>query len=202
MINVFKKQLLTEKIPSKGKSNYIEVGKIVKTKTYISRGYEVRDEFWKGPEKMEQVLMKRQAYNFNGDWIGKSKWAYRLYNRYGVTHTEKIKENHSVCSIGFSEEEQKWYGWSHRAICGFEVGSTVKFGDSAFVASNMEERILSAMNFFKKSREEAIEYIKNEDKQRASDDTWGPFKYGRGKWTAKTLSDAKQMAIDFAESVS
>lgn len=25
-------------------------------------------------------------------------------------------------SIGFSEKEQKWYGWSHRAIQGFGIG--------------------------------------------------------------------------------
>lgn len=24
--------------------------------------------------------------------------------------------------IGFSEKEQKWYGYSHRAICGFGIG--------------------------------------------------------------------------------
>lgn len=28
-----------------------------------------------------------------------------------------------------------------------------------------------------------------------------PEKWGKGEWTAKTLEDAKQMAIDFAESV-
>lgn len=25
-------------------------------------------------------------------------------------------------SLGFSEKEQKWYGWSHRAIHGFGIG--------------------------------------------------------------------------------
>lgn len=29
-----------------------------------------------------------------------------------------------------------------------------------------------------------------------------PKRYGKGEWTAKTLDDAKQMAIDFAENVS
>jgi hypothetical protein len=31
--------------------------------------------------------------------------------------------------IGFSEKEQKWYGWSHRAFCGFGIGDKVKEGD-------------------------------------------------------------------------
>ena len=29
-----------------------------------------------------------------------------------------------------------------------------------------------------------------------------PKEYGRGEWTAETLADARQMAIDFAEGVS
>jgi hypothetical protein len=34
-----------------------------------------------------------------------------------------------VCSIGYNRRERKWYGWSHRAIFGFRVGSVVKQGD-------------------------------------------------------------------------
>jgi hypothetical protein len=32
-------------------------------------------------------------------------------------------------STGFSEKEQKWYGWSHRARYGFGVGAKVGEGD-------------------------------------------------------------------------
>lgn len=39
-------------------------------------------------------------------------------------------------SIGFSEDEQKWYGWSHRAIYGFGIGYEVKEGD--VVAGDLE----------------------------------------------------------------
>lgn len=28
----------------------------------------------------------------------------------------------TVCCIGFCPTQQKWYGWSHRAMCGFGVG--------------------------------------------------------------------------------
>lgn len=28
--------------------------------------------------------------------------------------------------VGFSPKDNKWYGWSHRAIYGFEIGSTCK----------------------------------------------------------------------------
>lgn len=61
--------------------------------------------------------------------------------------------------VGFSPTENKWYGWSHRAIYGFEIGSTCNKGDAH----------------------------------------WTPE---RKSWTAKTMNDAKQMAIDFNEGVS
>jgi hypothetical protein len=32
-------------------------------------------------------------------------------------------------SIGFSKKEQKWFGWSHRAMFGFGIGHKVKAGD-------------------------------------------------------------------------
>lgn len=34
----------------------------------------------------------------------------------------EIKKEEGFPSIGFSEKEQKWYGWSHRAIHGFGIG--------------------------------------------------------------------------------
>ena len=69
-----------------------------------------------------------------------------------------VRVSHSGASIGFSEEEQKWYGWSHRAIYGFGVGSKVEKGNIAYGV--------------------------------------------RGAWEAKTLADAKQMAINFSKGVS
>lgn len=61
-------------------------------------------------------------------------------------------------NIGFSEKEQKWYGWSHRGRCGFEVGDEIEEGDLT-----------------------------------------GGLPVG---FKAKTLEDAKAMAIAFADAVS
>ena len=41
---------------------------------------------------------------------------------------EKIDSSHSVNSIGKSEADGAWWGWSHRACYGFKVGDTVKAG--------------------------------------------------------------------------
>ncbi len=32
-------------------------------------------------------------------------------------------------TIGYAPRTREWYGWSHRAVAGFKVGSTVKAGD-------------------------------------------------------------------------
>lgn len=42
--------------------------------------------------------------------------------------SEKLAPDHSVHSIGWSEKEQKFYGWSHRAIYGFKIGDEMKKG--------------------------------------------------------------------------
>jgi len=49
---------------------------------------------------------------------------------------EKFKKEKNITktvgSTGFSEKDQKWYGWSHRAIFGFKVGDKIfepVFGD-------------------------------------------------------------------------
>ena len=38
-------------------------------------------------------------------------------------------EKHKYASIGYSEADGKWYGWSHRAVYGFKAGDKVE-GDS------------------------------------------------------------------------
>ncbi len=49
----------------------------------------------------------------------------------GITEQLQNKSNKKGCTvnIGFNPKEQKWYGWSHRAIFGFGIGSTCKKGD-------------------------------------------------------------------------
>lgn len=81
----------------------------------------------------------------------------RFFDEHGIV-PERITPEAYSCCIGFSEREQKWYGWSHRAIHGHGIGETVGPGHLAY----------------------------NEE---------------RGTWTAQTLNDAKQMAIDYYRGV-
>ena len=55
----------------------------------------------------------------SGDYIGTVAEAKFLCIKKGLTLLQTTDPSHCVCSIGFNKKEQKWYGWSHRAICGF-----------------------------------------------------------------------------------
>lgn len=44
----------------------------------------------------------------------------KFFDKHGI-EPEKIDQSHNVDSIGWSEKEQKFYGWSNRAIYGFGI---------------------------------------------------------------------------------
>lgn len=88
-------------------------------------GFMIRHEVISGkPYKSKDVVLK-SAYNENGDYIGCARDAHFLCVTKGI-RPEKRKRTSNVCSIGMSEHDGKWYGWSHRAIYGFQVGSKIK----------------------------------------------------------------------------
>lgn len=141
--------------------------------------------------------------------------------------------------VGFSPKDNKWYGWSHRAIYGFNVGSTCKKGDCHFVADNPEELIDDHANFFADISAESVQNHRNEcqilpdrsgirilttpitlpvasisnlaegledidclPEEMIFKDDFYTIECGKGEWVAKTMEDAKQMAIDFNSGVS
>jgi len=122
----------------------------------------------------KQHVIVKSAYTLKGDYIGDSKSAHYLIVKRGIK-PEKANPTHNVCSIGFCEKEQKWYGWSHRAIFGFGIGSEVKKGDCCASSGWAEEYL----------------------EEHPDDDLSLPVGF-----IAKDLIDAKRMAISFAASVS
>ncbi len=104
----------------------ITVQKIVRQRKY-KHGYIIRDEYWaftpNDPEK-EWTLMERMAYTPCGEYIGDSRTAYFLCKTKGII-PRLASPDHSVCSIGYNPMEKKWYGWSHKALCGFGIGDRV-----------------------------------------------------------------------------
>lgn len=51
-----------------------------------------------------------------------------LRKRYGIEQFEYPTPTSTIKHIGFAPKDQKWYGWSHRAIYGFGIGSRVTKG--------------------------------------------------------------------------
>ena len=137
-------------------------------------GYIVRRETWWGPGTGTTPTQHLSGYTQEGAYIGRSEFAYRLWHRFGIR--PELRTPHSgCCSIGFSERNQKWYGWSHRAICGFAVGDEVKEGDCTNSSGWTDEYLAE------------------------HPEADGALPVG---FKATSLEDARRMAVAFAEAVS
>lgn len=114
-------------------------------------GYVVRKENVSNFCDDESEVVVESAYTKNGDYIGDHEAAKFYVEEKGIA-PELADKSHSVCSIGFCEKEDKWYGWSHRAIQGFGIGDEAyeehpegrKKGSKI---KTMEEAKKAAMNF-------------------------------------------------------
>lgn len=95
-------------------------------------GYEIRTELVDPEfENTDELMEMKTAYTPDGKYIGKSKWAHWLCHKRGIK-PELRTPTSNVCSIGHSEKDNKWYGWSHRAIVGFGIGDKIfeeEYGD-------------------------------------------------------------------------
>ena len=175
-----------------------------------------------GPSDFERVT----GYTADGSYISDEKTARFLVLECKIA-PEKASPDHQVCSIGWCDNERKWYGWSHRAMCGFGVGSVVKYGDCAYEAPDADTFGRQVMDFFcddngwmtDRRHSPSVDAdgtqgvlveatytdrVPNEKIRGTAYRHFSPYpaKWGRGEWTAKTLDDAKEMAIAFAEGVS
>jgi len=134
----------------------------------------IKFENWQVDDKEKPIFMV-SVYTEQGGYIGSlDNMTLGLLDKYGIL-PEKANSDHNVCSIGKSFKDNKWYGWSHRAIHGFQIGDEVKEGDCCATPGVTDE------------------YLK--DHPEADKSLPVGFK-------AMVESDCKRMAIAFAESVS
>jgi hypothetical protein len=177
--------------------------------------------------------------------IYKSKFDDSYITMVGMENNVKYLADEEITQelthgVGFSPKNNKWYGWSHRAIYGFEVGSECKKGMCHYIADTPEGLIDDHAEFFADISEDSanqrraecqilddrsgirilttpikMQVAKSIDdlvgaideqtglpEENIFEDSFYEIKCGRGEWTAKTMEDAKQMAIDFNEGVS
>lgn len=192
-------------------------------------------------ELLEKIAIKKEIYKLgfegtpayfskiDGSFLGFKPNDVKFLSDRGITEDVQNYRNEPdhTANIGFNPDEQKWYGWSHRAIFGFGIGHTVKMGDAGFSPSNKEEFMDQSLRFWTEGedykRNPRVLEFQNENGVKGAYVTWTysnetpnenlidktdgifsafPEKWGKGEWTAEKLEDAKQMAIDFARSVS
>ena len=153
----------------------VDNGRITKVTSYLPPNpYENRH--WT-QEQMEKECIKYEYYisNIDGGYVGDEKEYKFLVKKKKLILIQKSDENHSTCSIGYNVEENKWCGWSHRAIYGFTIGDEVH-----------EDDLTSKTGFIEEYAIQHPEECKN-------------LPIG---FKAFTLNDAKRMAIAFAQAVS
>lgn len=213
----------------------ISLGCVIREEIWETPGYEVvpltenagdaADELIQAIENVPEEIRMISGYNSENQYIGNEGFARRLCDEKGIKPEFRTPDS-GTCSIGFCEAENKWYGWSHRAIYGFGIGSTCKRGDCAYNAPNAEAYGQQVLDFFCDEEcylSKAHTPHVNADGERGvlvtsiySDDVPNeklrgtqyrhfsqyPEKFGRGEWVAETMAEAKEMACDFADSVS
>ncbi len=138
-------------------------------------GYYTQEEFFDGSDYGSDGFWTRLAYTPGGQYLGDKQMAHFLCAKKGIDTFEKRTSTSTICSIGFNSEEQRWYGWSHRAIGGYGIGDVVGEDDGAMQSGWTEEHLA----------------------EHPEEDTSLPVGF-----VVETLEDAKKAAKAFAESVS
>lgn len=171
------------------------------------------------------TLVMTSGFNAHGHYIGGEKHTRYLVEEKGIA-PEVAKPSDRVCSVGFCKAEQKWYGWSHRAIFGFGIGTTIKRGDLAYRAPTPEAYGQQMLDFFLDDEKwhrdrsyrpsvdadgvrgvllEAVytDAVPNERLRGTKYELFRPYpvSFGRGEWVVETMEDARQAACDFADAV-
>lgn len=128
-----------------GMNNRIEVGSIVSQKTIEETPlYDVVEQLVQMSEKAGDTMPTLSILSKSGDYAGDFEDTRKFFDEHGIA-PELRSEGDSVCSIGWSEKKQKWYGWSHRSWQGLGIGDAA-FG-SALKITTLEGAKASAIAF-------------------------------------------------------
>jgi hypothetical protein len=102
-------------------------------------------------------------YTIDGDYyIGDEKWAKMLTQKRGLTKIQTSFKDSKVANIGFNEKEQKWYGWSHRAMFGFGIGDKIfkeQFGNDHTKFSEHGDKKIETLSDAKLAAGRFAEYV-------------------------------------------
>jgi len=173
----------------------------------------------------DEAFYMESAYSVvDGSYIGDKTMAKFLEKKEIIA--QAIDESHKVASIGFSEKTQEWFGWSHRAIYGFKEGMKIKKGSLAYMPKNEKDFMDEMIRFFTEDIEVVIVTKTKLDVKDPNGDFQGtgiffeyeypninneiirsthfapyPETFGKGEYTIENKEQAKETAINFANSV-
>lgn len=137
---------------------------------------------------------------------------------YGINEVYSTRMN---ANYGYSEKMQSWWGWDGKDRGVYRVGTRVTFDNGAYCpedAMHLEEywrkfwtsELYESTTITNRTEEGFVVECRwsSDPSVIANPDARGgltthaykyPKEYGKGAWTAKTLDDAKEMAMDFAK---
>jgi predicted small secreted protein len=153
------------------------------------------------------------VYSNDQGFVGSIDETMQLYNKSIVPH--KSSPENPYCQIGFSEKEKKWYAWRKMNFANmksFGIGTTTNFGDDIFVPSNLVDffhhvrfmfvsydRVTISVNTTPQNCI-SVHALNHKDlKGCIQKKFFYPKNWGRGSWTALSLEDAREMAVEYAE---
>lgn len=134
--------------------------------------YEVRTTLCDGKNYGCEDFEIEQAFTKDGFYISNPKFAKKLASL-GIK-PELAKPGDNVCTIGFKADTQSWFGWSHRAMFGFRIGSEVKKGDCAYHAANKEDFLEDCLRFWHDTQYHASAYAEFGENEQTNPQTGKP----------------------------
>ncbi len=105
---------------------------VSQVKIQSTKHFDVWEEEWRFEANSKgdiDVMKMKNVRNKTGDYAGEEGVSKSL-EKYGIA-PEMIDDDSSVCTIGWSDHEQKYYGWSHRAMFGFGIDDMIYEEDFA-----------------------------------------------------------------------
>lgn len=164
--------------------------------------FDIRIELWKSYINDSGTYMI-SAYSKDDYYIGDPSEIARLYEEYGICEDLSTYNKDNKCiSVGYSPKNNKYYGWSHRAIRGFSIGSEVRKGQNGYKPRTIEEmsETCGCLGEDNKCTDYYLDRDSEYDIVYCSEGNC-PYSLGRGEWKAESLADAKEMAMNFAYDV-
>jgi hypothetical protein len=112
----------------------VKILKVMSRQHYFLRRERVTGDYLNSPKDLSQSrppVDLTVAYDLKGRYLGNPDTALVLCRDHGIEQFELASPTNKTLSVGFSPSKNRWFGWSHRAICGFSIGDKL-FDEEAY----------------------------------------------------------------------